>query len=97
MQQTHSEISFNKEIGQGGVTEVQPQYIAKVKVDLQRYNNGWTTIQTWSNQGAMWAYVSRDYFVASGYQYRLKVTHQALNSNNNVIETHISYSRVITY
>ena len=79
-------------------TEVQDGYDAKVTVELQQYTNGtWTTIKTWSNYEDAYAAVEKDHYVASGYYYRLKITHQAYTYSGTLVETIYKYSDVINY
>ena len=81
-----------------GSTEVQDGYNAKVTVELQRYQNGsWTTIKTWTDYGDAFATVDKDYYVTSGYYYRLKITHQAYTYSGTLVETIYKYSDVINY
>ena len=80
-----------------GETQVQDEYIAGITIELQQDDDGWTTIKTWS--GLDWdnIYLSKDWYVLSGYSYRLKLTHKALDSDGNIIETFIKYSETVTY
>lgn len=80
-----------------GKTEVQYGYIAGLTIELQQYNGGWNTIKTWSASDKTVVSLSKDWYVASGYQYRLKLTHTAMDSNLTVIESFISYSKTVTY
>lgn len=79
-----------------GGTEVPHGYEAYVLVELQQKNgSSWKTIKTFTDQGGSYAMVSRYYAVMSGYDYRLKLTHKAYDSNGNLIETIIKYSPVV--
>lgn len=79
-----------------GGTEVPHGYESYVKVELQRKDGtSWTTIKTWTDQGGSYAMVSSYYAVMSGYQYRLKLTHKAYDSNGNLIETITKYSDIV--
>ena len=78
-----------------GGTQVPYGYEAYVKVELQQYDGGWTTIKTWTDRGGSYAIVERNYAVMSGYDYRLKLTHKAYDSNGNLIETIIKYSPIV--
>jgi len=80
-----------------GETEVQNGYIAGVTVELQQYNSGWKTIKTWDSTDLTDVYVCNDWYVASGYSYRLKLLHTAYNSNWNQIDSFISYSKTVSY
>ncbi len=79
-----------------GGTEVPDGYEAYVKVELQRKDGtSWTTIKTWTDRGGAYAMASSYYAVTSGYQYRLKLTHKAYDSNGNLIETITKYSDIV--
>lgn len=80
-----------------GSTDVQGGYTAYVKVEVQQKDGSWSTIKTWSDKGGTSAFVDRDYAVMSGYSYRLKYTHKAYDSNDNLIETITEYSDIIYY
>ncbi len=80
-----------------GATEVQDGYIAGVVIELQQYNGEWNTIKTWYSFDYDYVYLSRDWYVVSGYYYRLKLTHYALNEYWEIIETHTSYSSEVYY
>jgi len=79
-----------------GGTEVPHGYEAYVKVELQQRNgSSWTTIKTWTDRDDSYAMVSSYYAVMSEYDYRLKLTHKAYDSNGNLIETITKYSDIV--
>jgi len=80
-----------------GQVSVFDGYKAKITVELQQYNGGWNTIKTWSDYDWDFAVVCTDWYVAKGYQYRLKLTNQALSSSGSVLETHVDYSVSLIY
>lgn len=80
-----------------GATDVPMGYSAYVKVELQQKDGSWSTIKSWSDKDTFHAFIDQDYAVASGYSYRLKLTHKAYDSNDNLIETLTDYSDVIYY
>ncbi len=80
-----------------GKTEVQYGYIAGLTIELQQYSGQWNTIKTWSASDSTVVSLSKDWYVVSGYQYRLKLTHTAMDSNSNVIDSFISYSKTVAY
>ncbi len=77
-----------------GATDVQYGYNAGVTVELQQDG---TTIKTWSADDFAWAMVSEDYYVPSGHSYQLKLTHKAYDSNWNLVETIVKYSKTVFY
>lgn len=98
---TQTENSLD--LGSGGKlncyakTYVQSGYKAGVKVELQQKAGSWTTIKTWSGKANLSVEVDEDYYVTSGYQYRLKLTHTAYNSSGSVIETITDTSDIVSY
>lgn len=79
-----------------GSTGVYSGYIAGVIVDLQQYNGGWNTIKTWSAGTYDSASVDEMYNVASGYKYRLQVTHISYDSNWNEIDIFTHYTSTVS-
>lgn len=77
-------------------TVVRHGYIAKVTVELQQDDDGWTTIKTWSDKADDFAVVEKEYYVAKGYDYRLKVSHQSYDGST-LLETHNANSNTVTY
>lgn len=80
-----------------GFTKTELNYTAAVKVELQQYKSSWTTIKTWSDDGGNLATVDEEYYVSSGYLYRLKLTHSAYDSSGNLVESFIKYSSKVNY
>lgn len=79
-----------------GGTQVPDGYEAYVKVELQQRNgSSWTTIKTWTDRYPDYAMVSSYYAVMGEYDYRLKLTHKAYDSNGNLIETITDYSDIV--
>lgn len=76
-----STYDYNLSINSSGLASLGASMSAypgtdKVKISmyLQRYNNGWSTVQHWSKEAAG-TYVSlvKSYYVTSGYNYRMLV------------------------
>ena len=81
-----------------GTTEVLDGYIAGVTVELQmKIGTIWTTIQTWSTSDWDYASIDQDWYVESGYNYRVKSTHYSYDSNWNQLEKVIKYSNIVSY
>lgn len=80
-----------------GKTAVSSGYKAGIKVELQQLDGSWTTIKTWNSKGNSYVEVDEDYYVRSGYQYRLKLTHTAYNSSGSLIETIPDTSDIVSY
>ena len=79
-----------------GTTQVQSGYTAEVIVELQQFNGGWGTIQTWSKKGGRSAMVNVNHYVIKG-SYRLKLTHNAYNSSGTLVESIPKYSNTVKY
>lgn len=81
-----------------GYTQTQSGYSAKVKVELQRKDTTWITIKSWEKTSTgLSTSVDETYSVSSGYSYRLKTTHYALNSSGSVVESTVKYSSTVSY
>ena len=79
-----------------GDTHVYWGYTAGVTVELQQYDGSWNTIKTWYNaENSRFAVVSEYYYVTNG-TYRLKVTHEAYNSNGTIADSETTYSDIVT-
>lgn len=80
-----------------GYTKTNINYNARVKVELQKYNSGWSTIKSWDDTDSVYVSISKDYYISKGYSYRVKTTHYALNSSGSVIESVVLYSSTLSY
>ena len=81
-----------------GYTDTYSGYKAYVKVELQKMDGTWTTIQTWTHapSNSTSATVAEYYYVAKG-TYQLKITHKAYNQNGTLADEFTSYSDVVQY
>ena len=88
----------NFEIGSGGKatcegeTYVETGYLAGVTLELQQYVGYWKTIKTWESSDLEYMYIAKDWYVQSGYTYRLKATHTAYDRSWNILEEEVVYS-----
>lgn len=80
-----------------GNTMTEDNYTAGVTVNLQRYDGGWETIETWSDTGEQIAEVDKYYTPLKGYKYRLYSVHKAYNGNGSCIESVTKYSDTYDY
>lgn len=95
---TYSGISLGSgwKVTCNGITEVWDGYRAAVDVELQmKIGSVWTTIKTWSASDWDYASVERDWYVESGYEYRVKTTHYSYDSNWNQLEKVTKYSNTV--
>lgn len=90
------ELGFGGQLICSADTVVRNGYTAKVTVELQQDDGGWSTIKTWTDTYDDFAVVDGRYYVAKGYDYRLKVSHQAYKGST-LIETHNANSSTVTY
>ncbi len=79
-----------------GSTLLSQSKKAEVIVELQQYKNGWKTIKTWTKSKNLSATVSEAWHVSSGYDYQVKTTHNAYDSNGNLIESVVKYSSIVS-
>lgn len=75
-----------------GTTDTKPGYTAEVIVELQQKGSKWTTIEDWTATGGDSAGVDVNYYVESGYSYRLKLTHVAYDSDGKIVQALTKYS-----
>lgn len=67
-------------------------------LELQQRDNGtWSTIKDWSTSGSRTVSLEKDWYVLSGYSYRVRVTAKVYNSSGTLVETASLYSRMVTY
>lgn len=81
-----------------GATSLDPGYNAKVLLELQEFDNGWRTIDSYSDSGSgprgVKLHLQR--FVPHG-TYRAKMTITVTDSNGNYVETETATSYVERY
>ena len=80
-----------------GGTYVTYNNIAGVTIELQQYNNGWNTVKTWSLAQKDFVNIDEYYYPEHGYNYQLKTTYCAYNSNWVWLEEYIGYSDIVYY
>lgn len=77
-----------------GSTSVYDGYNASVYVELQKYNNGWGYVNSWSDSGSLFAVVDTTYYVTTG-AYRLKLTHKSYTSGWRQLDNVTKYSDTV--
>ena len=72
---------------------------ADLTMELQRSNGGnsWRTIKTWSTSGSDTVTLDKDWYVTSGYTYRVHVTVNVYTSSGNLAETESENSLTVNY
>ena len=78
----------------GSVTPWDTTDIVDLTAELQRAPQGgtWTTIKTWTNSGSVSVSVDKDWYVASGYYYRVRVTADIYTADGTFVEGVTEYS-----
>lgn len=79
-------ISENGYASCEGHSHAYPGYTADVTLELQQDIGYWDTIKSWTGSGRSVPF-EKGYFVAEGYDYRVKITSVVYDSNGNYIET----------
>jgi len=55
----------------------------RISMYLQKYDNGWKTVNHWAqNFDGTYGYLSRNWYVVSGYQYRVLAYYYAYDGDN---------------
>lgn len=82
-----------------GKASLKSGYSADMTVTLQQSSNqsSWTGIKDWTASGSYAVSVNENYFVVSGYYYRLKITIKVYDNNSNLVETVPTYSATKYY
>lgn len=62
---------------------------ANVTLTLQKSTNGtsWSSVKPWTASGSYIVSLDEDYYVMSGYYYRVKLVAKIYDSSNNLLET----------
>lgn len=78
----------------GSVTPWVYTDIVDLTVELQRAPQGgtWTTIKTWTTSGTDSVSIDKDWYVASGYYYRTRVTADVYTADGTFVEGVTEYS-----
>lgn len=79
------------------VSASSTSYDVELTVELQQNRSGWDTIKTWTDSGARYASAGGNWYVASGYDYRVKATATVYNSSGREIESATFYSYTESY
>lgn len=70
-----------------GKVEAKANLPTKLIIKLQRYSNGtWTTIKSWEDTGDFYVRLSKTYYVADGYSYRVYVEGYVYDVNGSLLE-----------
>ena len=81
-----------------GSATTEPGYNVRVTLELQQFDDGWETIQSYTGNGsgvtATRVYIDR--FVVHG-TYQAKVTAVVTDANGNYVETATTTSQVVRY
>lgn len=74
-----------------------PTYRSDVTMTLYRSSDGskWTSIKSWSGSGKGRVTLSENYYVLSGYYYKVEVTAKVYNAASTLLETVSAASETI--
>lgn len=70
---------------------------AELTLELQRYDDGWDSVISWSGNGEEIAAVSKSRYVERGYQYRVKLVCSVYGDDGEFIEKTTVYSKKVSY
>ncbi len=81
-----------------GYVNLKSGYTASATLSLQqKQGSSWFTIISWSATGGPTIAISKSYYVASGYSYRVVMTAAVYDNNSNYVETVSATSTVVYY
>ena len=82
---------------ESGVILKNPTYRADVTMTLYRSSDGnkWTPIKSWSDSGKGQVTLSQNYYVLSGYYYKVEATAKVYNAASTLLESVTAASDVI--
>lgn len=82
-----------------GATNIAGGYTGDITMILQSSQDGsiWTDVKTWEKSGSRLLTLDKLYFVARGYQYRVKVIVHSYDTNENIVDTGIGLSDVVPH
>jgi hypothetical protein len=90
--------SSGKSTSYGSVKLSNSTDTVELTLDLQQSSgSSWSTIKTWSTSGSNKVTLEKDWYVASGYNYRLAVTANVYNSSGSLVEIAVAYSAIVSY
>jgi len=80
-----------------GSVSVFKGYTAEAFMELQQKNSGnWTTICDWSAENISGTF-SKNRYVVSGYEYRVKLSVDVYDKSGALIESETTYSPIVDY
>ena len=72
-------------------------YTADVTMELQQKDGSqWEEVRTWTDVGAD-VYLEKDWYVASGYEYRVELSIEVSNSSGRVVDDVTIHSGIVEY
>ena len=84
----------------GGEVELRDSlYSANLTIELQRSSNGrsWSTIKEWSTSDTRLITLDKEWYVSSGYTYRVYATAEVSAPDGTVVETVPAHSLTSEY
>ena len=72
-------------------------YTADVTMELQQKDGSrWEEVRTWTDVGEE-VYLDKDWYVASGYEYRVELSIEVSNSSGRVVDDVTIHSGIVEY
>ena len=68
-----------------------------MELQRSRDDTSWDTVKTWDTSGSGTIYLDKDWYVTSGYSYRVHVTAEVYSSNGTLVETAPTDSLTTSY
>ena len=68
-----------------------------MELQRSRDDTSWDTVKTWDTSGSGTIYLDEDWYVTSGYSYRVHVTAEVYSSNGTLVETAPTDSLTTSY
>lgn len=89
-------ISSSGKASCSGIIRLYSGYSASFTMKLQKYTGGyWSTVKTWSTSDKH--ILSKEYYVTSGYNYRVVTSASVYNSSGAYVETTSAISQTVSY
>ena len=80
-----------------GEVNTRSGYTADVTMELQQKDGSrWEEVRTWTDVGAD-VYLEKDWYVASGYEYRVELSIEVSNSSGRVVDDVTIHSGIVEY
>lgn len=80
-----------------GTIEARSGYTCDATLELQRkQGSSWITVKKWDDSGKSISF-KENWYVTSGYDYRVKLSADVHDTNNKLVESLTTYSAMVEY